>query len=159
MAQRVGRDKISGLLAIAIGGFVSVYGLLIYDLGSVRRMGPGMVPVAAGAILAGLGSLLLAQAFWSSRRRGAAPAPNHAEAGLEFRPLLTVTAAILAFALTLSIMGAVPAVIALVIIASRADSTLTLPAAAGLGAIFAGLVYLIFGLGLGLPMSFLHWSP
>lgn len=150
MRQHISADMVSGALAILIGGFVCLYGLATYDMGTIRRMGPGMVPVAAGAILGVLGLMLLISSALSRRRAQHQP--------IAFQPLFFVLAGVGAFALALRTLGATPAVILLVLISSRADRALSLPAALALAIGLAALIYLIFGLGLGLPLQFFRWS-
>ncbi len=142
-------NTISAVLAIAIGAFVVFYGLSTYRLGTIQRMGPGMVPVIFGAILAILGAILLITEQLN-RARTELPA-------VAWRPLIWVLAAVLAFALTLPIFGVVPATVLLILISSRADGALSIPQALGLAAAVACLIWLVFGLALNLPIPFLTW--
>ncbi|WP_071799498.1 tripartite tricarboxylate transporter TctB family protein [Natronohydrobacter thiooxidans] len=142
-------NTISAVLAITIGAFVVFYGFSTYRLGAIQRMGPGMVPVIFGAILAILGAILLTTEQFN-RVRTELPV-------VAWRPLIWVLAAVLAFALALPIFGVVPATVLLILISSRADGALSILQALGLAAVMACLIWLVFGLALNLPIPFLTW--
>lgn len=81
------------LLGLGVAGYAAIH----YDLGSLRRMGPGFFPVSLGVILAALGAAI---ALPACRRKG------------ELRPfagreLLGVIAALLLFALLMNRAGIV----------------------------------------------------
>ncbi|WFE76713.1 tripartite tricarboxylate transporter TctB family protein [Roseinatronobacter sp. S2] len=142
-------NTISAVLAIAIGAFVVLYGVSTYRLGTIQRMGPGMVPVLFGAILSVLGAILLITEYFNSARTEL-PA-------IAWRPLIWVLTGVVAFALILPILGVVPATAFLILISSRADGALSIPQALGLAAAMAFLIWVVFGLGLNLPIPFLTW--
>jgi hypothetical protein len=55
MLSRDYRDIVGGLLLVVLGLGFSWYAAEHYDLGSLRRMGPGMFPTVLGVALACLG--------------------------------------------------------------------------------------------------------
>jgi hypothetical protein len=106
-----------------------------------------MFPVAVGYHLAGLG-LLIALPAWI--RRGTLPLP-------ELRPMLLVIAAAIVFALTIERVGMVPSIFLVTGLAVLADNkmgvlgTLVLASFLSLGA------WLIFSVGLGIPLQPFIW--
>lgn len=146
MHARDYRDLIGGALLFLTGIAFSWYGAEHYRLGTVARMGPGLFPVALGAVLALLGAILCVQALL---RPGTLP---------EIRPAraLPVLGGIGLFALAIHPLGLIPAICLLVVISSLAElrlrplTTLAVCAAMSLAA------WLIFGLGLGLPIPMIR---
>src|SRR5690606_26264901 len=64
MLTRDYRDIIGGALLIIGGIAFSWYAAHQYDLGSLRRMGPGMFPMALGLVLAVFGLMMMVPAFF-----------------------------------------------------------------------------------------------
>jgi hypothetical protein len=99
IAARAGRLLVSptvaaGLVFAAAGVFFGVFGLE-YRLGSMRSMGPGMLPVAGGALLLVLGVALVLRGSRSSEAL-----PQFA-----WRTVAAVLGSVVAFALTVDIFG------------------------------------------------------
>ena len=92
-------ELLSGLLIAAIGAFF-YFGAMEYRMGTMTRMGPGMVPHWLGAIGMGLGALIILTGVGKS---GALPR-------VSWREFLAVVGAITAFGLILPRFGLVPAV-------------------------------------------------
>lgn len=63
MLDRDYRDIVTGLVLALIGGFAALYAAQHYSLGTVSRMGPAMVPVSLGVILAGFGLFIAIPGF------------------------------------------------------------------------------------------------
>lgn len=139
-------DIIAGALMTAGGIWFASYALN-YNIGSLRRMGPGYFPVCIGILTAILGLVLLLPAL---RRPGSMPVP-------EWRPLLWICGAVFAFTITVERFGLVPATVALTVLAAMAEdqprSVTTVVLAAALSLI--GVV--IFTWGLGIPMPAFRW--
>ncbi|ARC88990.1 tripartite tricarboxylate transporter TctB family protein [Rhodovulum sp. MB263] len=132
-------DILGGLTLAALGAAAAGWALAHYDIGSLRRMGPGFFPVALGTLLTGLGLAIALPALG----RQAGPRP-----GFEPCAVLAVLAAILVFGLGLFRIGLVGATAAAVLIA-------TLPAPHPgrvwrlvLALAISALTVLVFGLGL-----------
>lgn len=135
-------DILGGLILAAIGIGAALWAGLHYDMGSLRRMGPGAFPVALGLGLAGLGLIVALPAL-------ARPAEG---ARIEAAPLVGVIAAILLFGLGLRWLGLVGVTFAAVLVA-------TLPAPrpgwrwrGGLALGITALVVLVFHLGLRMTL-------
>jgi hypothetical protein len=142
------RDIYSGLLLMCMGGFATIYAALTLPLGTVMRMGPGGFPAVLGGILFLIGVIILVPAL----RREGEEMPS-----LEIRPAAAVLGAGIVFSLILERVGLVPATFALVIIAASGDIKLTIRAKLALGVILSALAFLIFKVGLSLPIVAVRW--
>ena len=140
--QRDWPDILGGLILAAVGIGAAVWAGLQYDMGTLRRMGPGAFPVALGLGLAGLGLVIALPALVRSG----------AGARIELVPLLWVITAILVFGLGLRWLGLVGVTLAAVLIA-------TLPAQragwlwrVGLALGITALTVVVFHLGLRMTL-------
>jgi hypothetical protein len=115
-----------------------------YRFGTPARMGPGFFPTILGGILTALGLSLSIPALV----RNGDPLPR-----VGLRPLLTILAAIVVFALLLQPLGFVLAAIVLVLIAAFADPELRRIETAGLALLLTAFSVGIFVLLLGLPLN------
>lgn len=93
--QRDWPDIWGGLALALLGAGAMIWAGLHYDIGTLRRMGPGFFPVVLGGVLAVLGLIVALPAL-----RRSAPAPQVSVASAA-----AVLAAILIFALTLRWLG------------------------------------------------------
>lgn len=141
-------DLIGGTLLLAFGIWFTWHAQEAYALGSLRRMGPGFFPVVLGVLVAGFGLALLIPALF---RRGEAPVPA-------VRPLLTILAAGLAFALLVEPFGMVPATVALVAIAALAERDFRPLRTAILAVALAAMAVTVFSEGLGIPVPAFRWG-
>ena len=139
-------DVLSGLLFIAIAAL----GLWIsrnYPVGTALRMGTGYVPRLLCWMLFGLGVIILAQGLRQ-------PAPALRATAIAWRAVLSVTIAIVAFALSLERLGLVLAIVLLTGIGALATRMLrpleTAVAAVALIVLSWGIF--IAGLGLAIPV-------
>lgn len=142
-----------GTLAAAFGAFLLWEGAT-YSIGTARRMGPGWFPVALGWLMLGLGGLLALNGLTG---RDAAPPEGDETA----RPMsvLWVGAGIAAFALLLERAGLVPATFAMVALASFAAPRPRPLTVAALGVVVAVMAWVVFRLGLGLPLPAFALAP
>ncbi|MGO4917313.1 tripartite tricarboxylate transporter TctB family protein [Pseudogemmobacter sp. W21_MBD1_M6] len=148
MLDRDYRDIVAGLGLTLIGVAAALYALSKYSMGTVSRMGPGMMPVSLGVILAVFGLSIAIPALF---RKGA-------PSDLRLRPLIVLCICIVCFALMIETLGFVPAVFSTVVIATFAENRVPLTRALILGAGLALLTWAIFILGLGLPISSFDWA-
>jgi hypothetical protein len=132
-----------GLLLIALGGAFMVVAQR-YRFGTPARMGPGFFPMILGGLLAALGLSLTIPALIRSGEPVAGP-------GL--RPLLTILAAIVVFALLLQPLGFVVAAVILVLIAGFADPELRPMESVGLALLLTAFSVGVFAVLLGLPLN------
>lgn len=110
--QRHWPDILGGLILAALGAGAAVWAGLHHEVGTLRRMGPGFLPVGLGLGLAGLGLMIALPALVRLEAR------TDEGAGIEAAPLLAVVAAILVFALGVQRAGLVGASFAAVLIAT-----------------------------------------
>lgn len=138
------RDAVTGLLFAAIGMGFAIAGM-DYGIGSARRMGPGFFPVMIGGALVLVGAALAVRGLIARSRSDVSR--------LHIRPLLALTAAVLAFAFTIDRFGIVIACLACVLTSGLASPT-TRWRETGLVAlamaVFSALVFVQF---LALPME------
>ena len=111
--------------------------------GTAARMGPGYLPTVLGGILLALGLLIAARPLWSITR---------AVTPLAIRPLLLVTAAVVAFGLLLRPAGLVVATLALVVVARLAHRECRVLETALLAVGLAAVAAAVFVYGLRLPL-------
>ena len=139
-------DVLSGLLFIAIAAF----GLWLsrhYPVGTALRMGTGYVPRLLCWILLGLGVIVLIQGMRPTALT-LSPSP------MAWRAVLSVTAALVTFGLSLERLGLVAAIVLLTGIGALATRALRPleTALAALGLIVLCWAIFIFGLGLTIPV-------
>lgn len=139
------KDRFAGCILIGVGLWLSWYCYANYSLGSLAKMGPGMFPFGLGLILEVLGLVVIAQ---GQVRSTTIEVPN-------LRGPIVILGAIALFAMLVKAFGVTSAIVALVFVSSLAEgrfrpvSTLML-----CGALIA-FAYVVFGMLLGLPITFL----
>ncbi len=139
---------IGGVILVLIGLSFAAYAFMNYRLGSLSRMDPGMFPLVLGLILAFLGSVLTAQAL---RRPGDWPVADPATVGL-------VLAGIVAFGVAIRPLGLIPAICLLVVISALAERRIRPVSTLALCAVLSVAAWLIFGVGIGLPVRMFWWG-
>jgi len=149
MTARLTRDALAGALLILFGVGMMVWAYQTLPMGSPRRMGPGMYPTGIGVLITLSGLAILVPALW---KRGGA---------LDFRPnwraVAGISGALTAFALLVAPFGLAPAIVALVVIGALAERSQIWVGTLTVAAILPVVVYVIFKLGLGLPMAMASW--
>lgn len=147
MLARDYRDIVGGGLLIAGGLLFSWYAAQHYDLGTVRRMGPGMFPTGLGMILAVFGASIAIPAFF---RNGVAPKVRI------WTPLF-VLSGVAAFALLVRPFGLIPAILGVTIISSFAELKVRPLSLAILCIVLCTIAWLTFRVGLGLAIPMFRW--
>lgn len=143
------RDFISGLLMIGAGVGVALYAYMNYSLGSLQRMGPGMFPFGSGLALAFFGVLAIIPSFIRNSGEQAESIPVPA--------MIWILLSVIAFAVTIPVAGLAPAVAATVVVSSLADRGFNIIRVTILTISVAVLTYLIFVVGLNLPIALYRW--
>jgi len=143
-------DLVSGLMFTGIGILALVVGS-DYPLGELRRMGPGMLPTLVAWLLTATGVALSVQGVFvgGDRERTGIDAPGFGAV----RAALFVLLALLVFALLIRPAGMFLAVVALVLVSTRAERGYPVLTAIILALAMAVLSVLIFVYGLGLPFK------
>lgn len=147
------RDAIGGGLLVAFGVGMAIWAYHSLPLGTPRRMGPGMYPLGVGVLIILIGSPMLASALL--RRR---TAPQKAiEIEINWRALIFISGALLAFGVLVAPFGLAPAIVALVFMSALAGSKHYWLSTIVVSLILPAIIYVIFTLGLGLPMATVSW--
>jgi Tripartite tricarboxylate transporter TctB family len=145
--KRAVPDILAGLIFVAFGLAFAITSLR-YELGTPLRMGPGYFPLALGGILVLLGLLIVAKGFLSG-----ADAEERL-AGVPWRALVLIVAALLFFGLTVRGLGVVPTTAVTALLTALASYRTGFLAAVAIAAGLTVLCVLIFllALQLRLPM-------
>jgi hypothetical protein len=151
---RSSADAWSGIFFAVLGAAAFIFTILKYRLGTPSNMGPGYFPAMVGAVIFLLGLAI----FVSSLERvteAAAPAAKD-KSGSGIAALVTVLAAVFAFALLLRPLGLIVSIWVMVVIARlvRMGSWIELLA---LAITLSAIGYLIFVLGLDMPFRLVPW--
>jgi hypothetical protein len=143
------RDLWAGIVFAAVGIAALLLGREL-TIGSGAEMGEGYVPRAMAIALIALGVLIAATAAWHGLGK-----PEARFDGMRWRPILFVTAAVLAFVAALQPLGLVAAIAASATAANFAGQPLSVRALLVLIAVLSAGVIAIFVWGLGLPLRVL----
>jgi hypothetical protein len=141
------RDLWSGVAFVAIGVAALALGRGL-TIGTAAEMGEGYVPIAMALLLIALGTLIALLAWL-----GGPPAPERRLETMRWRPLLFVTAGILAFAAALESLGLIAAIAASVVAANFAGEPLRTRSLLILICVLSLGVTGVFLWGLGLPVN------
>lgn len=147
MLQRDYRDIVAGAVLFVFGAFVALYCATHYSLGTLTRMGPGLLPTTFGVILVGLGGGIAVGGFFRAGQR----------VTVEVRAALAVLASLAAFAIVVETFGLFPAVVLLTLIAGLGDSKLRIGQSVLLAGALGVICTLIFNVGLNLPVQVIRW--
>lgn len=147
MRIRADKDIISGLVLVAGGAALAGHTLLTLRIGTLANAGPGMLLAALGFILVGLGAWIFVAALLQGGQT----------VEVDFRALVFIALAILAFALLLRPFGLIPAVVACVLAATHAENGLSWRARLVLAGALALGATALFIYGLGVRVSPLNW--
>lgn len=148
MRHRDTRDLVGGLALTVIGLFAAYYAHEHYEIGNLRRMGPGFFPVSLGLTLAVLGVLVALPAWF---RQGPAIQPA-------WKALSLVTLSLIVFSFALKSLGLIVATSLAVWLSSMPDRTIQWKNRALLCAGVSAVTYLIFIMGLGMLLPVWPWS-
>jgi putative tricarboxylic transport membrane protein len=147
------KDALAGLMFAAVG----LFGLWVsrnYPIGTALRMGTGYVPRLLCWVLVGLGGIILIQGLLAGPSQPQADEHADAPAGGAWRPLVLVTASLVAFALSVERLGLVVSILLMTAIGALAarDLRLVETLAAALALVALAWAIFIFGLGLTIPV-------
>lgn len=141
------RDAVGGALLVALGGTFALYSWMQYPIGTVTRMGAGMVPFSLGVILAIFGGIIL---FASASHKGGFPE-------IRVATPLVVLGSVVLFALTIKPFGLLTAAFLATLVAAFADLSFRPVRNLMLAAALTTVAYLIFSVGLQLPLPLFAW--
>lgn len=118
-----------------------------YGIGTPARMGPGFFPFAFGLAGMALALLVMARSFVSA---------GGLHEALHARPLIFVTAGVVAFGLLIETAGLGPAVFVAAIVSSFADSETSLKSSVLLAIGLTLGIWVVFAYLLGLPIPLIE---
>jgi hypothetical protein len=153
MVVRSQKDFFAGLTLAVIGGAFAL-GAREYPIGTAASMGPGYFPLLLGALLVILSVAITLGSFGK-------PDKSENAGAIAWKPLLFVVGANFAFGILLGglpsiglpAMGLMPAILALVIIATLAGSGFKLRETMVLAAVLAAGSWLVFVKTINLPIQ------
>ena len=148
-------DLIAGIVFVAIGVAALALGADL-TIGTAAEMGEGYVPRAMAVALIGLGLLIVVVRL---KRHPPPQSPPARGKDGSWKPLLFVTAAVLAFAAVLEMLGLLAAIACSVTAANFAGQPLRAPHLALLIVVLTLVVVGVFVWGLGLPLNLLPRTP
>lgn len=140
------QDALSGLMFLAIAIFVSVSTLLQLDVGSPAEMGPGFFPLALGIILGAIGIMVLL---------GAKPDETR-QLPVNWRAVILIGGAPVAFGLTVRTLGLVPALLISVGMATLSSRRIRPPSAALIIVGVTVFCIIVFKFGVGMPYDLIN---
>jgi Tripartite tricarboxylate transporter TctB family. len=141
------RDAVGGALLVAVGAAFAIYSWTHYPLGTVSRMGAGMVPFSLGVILSIFGGMV---AMASLSREGSFT-------DIRVATPLIVLGSVVLFALAIIPFGFLPAAFLVTLVAAFADLSFRPIRNIVLATVLSAAAYLIFAIGLQLPIPLFAW--
>ena len=143
-------DLTAGLVFLGTGLFFAANTLIDLDIGSAASMGPGFFPLALCIVLTLLGAAILLNA------RGRQPDVERQP--LNWRPLVFVILAPIAFGLTLRSLGLVPALAITIALAVTASRVIGLVRGTAIVVGMTAFCVAVFYYGLQLPIDLFNSS-
>ena len=139
------QDRVAGLTLIAISAF-ALWASSDLETGTLRFIGPGLMPKLLAALVGVCGAILLVLSFLR---------PSEAMPKIPLRGPLCVLAGILAFALTVQTVGFAIAAPLLALLAGLADRDMRWGELIGFAIFMTVGCILVFKVGLNLPIPVL----
>ena len=145
------KDFCAGLLILVLGA-LTVTEATTYEIGSLRRMGPGFFPLGLGVIMTLVGGLILLTARKVRTANGVVPLPP------EWRGWICICVSIAAFVVLGRYGGLVPATFAIVFIAALGDRQNSLVISAVLAGVMTLLCVIVFWWLLKVAFPLFRWG-
>jgi hypothetical protein len=145
------RDFYAGLLMILLGGGAALDGQH-YNIGTLRQMGPGFVPVALGVVLLLIGITIAGGAFTGEGDKGEADIPSKPD----WRGWCCIILGPLLFMILGKYAGLVPATFSCVFVSALGDRKSTLKGAFLLAAGITAMGVLLFSYLLQVPFPLIR---
>ncbi|MDR3473287.1 MAG: tripartite tricarboxylate transporter TctB family protein [Devosia sp.] len=148
---RFRKDFYGGGLMVLIGLFAAYQGAS-YKIGTLSRMGPGLLPVALGVLLAAIGCTIAMTA------RASDPEAPDRKRRPEWRGWFCISAGVVAFIVLGRYGGLVPAAFAIVFISALGDRDNTVLGAFILAGALVIVAVVVFWWGLQLQLPLFQWG-
>ena len=147
MSRLLSKDFLSGVMFIVFGLAALWFGRNL-QMGTTVRMGPGYVPHMLAYIMMGLGGIIVVMALLTSTgERTEAP---------KWKPITMVTIGIVCFALLFERAGLLPALVALILIASLGGEEFKLTEVIANMVVLSIMCIVVFKLGLQMNISIIR---
>ncbi|MFI5000877.1 MAG: tripartite tricarboxylate transporter TctB family protein [Reyranellales bacterium] len=146
MSRFLSKDFLAGVMFIAFGLTALYLGRHLAP-GTTVRMGPGWVPHMLSYIMLGLGGIISVIALFVPGEQAEAP---------HWKPITMVTIGIVCFALLLESTGLIPALVALVLIASLGGDEFKILEVIGNIVVLSILCVIVFKIGLSMNISVIN---
>jgi len=144
LSRLLSKDFLSGVMFIVFGLAALWFGRNL-QMGTTVRMGPGYVPHMLAYIMMGLGGIIVVIALLTSTgERTEAP---------KWKPITMVTIGIVCFALLFERAGLLPALVALILIASLGGEEFKLTEVIANMVVLSIMCIVVFKLGLQMNIS------
>ena len=144
MSRLLSKDFLSGVMFIVFG-LAALWFWRNLQMGTTVRMGPGYVPHMLAYIMMGLGGIIVVMALLTSTgERTEAP---------KWKPITMVTIGIVCFALLFERAGLLPALVALILIASLGGEEFKLTEVIANMVVLSIMCIVVFKLGLQMNIS------
>jgi len=144
LSRLLSKDFLSGVMFIVFGLAALWFGRNL-QMGTTVRMGPGYVPHMLAYIMMGLGGIIVVMALLTSTgERTEAP---------KWKPITMVTIGIVCFALLFERAGLLPALVALILIASLGGEEFKLTEVIANMVVLSIMCIVVFKLGLQMNIS------
>ena len=144
MSRLLSKDFLSGVMFIVFGLAALWFGRNL-QMGTTVRMGPGYVPHMLAYIMMGLGGIIVVMALLTSTgERTEAP---------KWKPITMVTIGIVCFALLFERAGLLPALVALILIASLGGEEFKLTEVIANMVVLSIMCVVVFKIGLQMNIS------
>ncbi|MCW8085363.1 tripartite tricarboxylate transporter TctB family protein [Sabulicella glaciei] len=141
-------DMLGGAVLTVFGLWFMLHAFGEYNIGELRRMGPGFFPAVLGGLVAGFGALIFLPALFRAGTR----------VQFDTRPFLAIVAGILAFAFVVEPFGLVAATAVLVGITAMGRVAIRPVEIAIMAVCLAAIAVLVFSWGLGIPLHPFRWN-
>lgn len=143
----VKQDLVGGSCVLGVGTIGAIHSATSYDIGTPASMGPGFFPLSLSILLVLFG-FSICVAGWRS---------SAINVVFDGRPFLAISLAIAAFALVLPAFGLLPAVGVLVVICLASQKLPGILKTTLIAVSMMAVAFLIFGIGLNIPLPILNW--
>lgn len=140
------QDAVSGLMFLAIGIYVGVTTFLQLDIGTLEQMGPGFFPLSLSFILCFIGILVLLRI----------QPDEEDQPPVNWRAVLLISAAPIAFGLTVRSLGLVPALLISIGLAVLSSKQISLFRSAAIVVGVTAFCIAIFKFGIGMPYDLIN---
>lgn len=140
------QDAVAGLAFLAIAIYVGVSTLLQLDIGTLEQMGPGFFPLSLSVVLGLIGVLVLLRVQPDEEEQ---PPVN-------WRAVILIGAAPIAFGLTVRSLGLVPALLISICLAVLSSNSIGLVRSLAIVIGVTAFCVVVFKFGIGVPYDLIN---